>query len=283
MIELSEEAKRLTSTFLAYRNDIDIFTEDEEKDKEFYKVLFKRLVKNDIIINDITPLGNKDAVLRRCHNEPENGRKKIFIVDGDVSIIHGNGIPVMKNLFVLNAYCIENFLFDRDTMIHFIYLNCATKPREVIEKEVDFENWLEQYSEFFIELFIHFSLADYFGKYYTLYNANKYHIATKETFTFCPDLVSQDIESIKSSILETTSESDYLTKYTELKQKWATSLNSLFTIVSGKDYLIPILLIKTQCFKKSNALPSLEELKLSLIQFSNLDRLQELKSRIEAL
>jgi hypothetical protein len=283
MLELSEEAKRLTSTFLAYRNDIDIYTEDQEKDKEFYKVLFKRLLRNDIKINDITPLGSKDSVQRRCEEEPKNGRKKIFIIDGDVSIIHGKDIPKMENLYVLDAYCIENFLFDKETIIHFIYLNCATKPKETISEEVDFENWLHEYSETFIELFIHFALANYFGKYYTLYNANKYHIKTKNGYNFSSDLVIHDIEEIKLSIFETISEAKYAAKHKELREQWTNCLNSLFTVVSGKDYLIPILLTKTQCFKKSQALPTLEEAKLSLVQFCNLDRLYNLKAAIEAL
>ena len=236
-----------------------------------------------IRINDITPLGNKDNVKKRCQEEPDNGRKKIFIIDGDVSIIHGRDIPQMKNLFVLDAYCIENFLFEENSILNFIYLNCATKSIEDISKEVNFTDWLAEYSDMFIELFIHFALANYFGKIYTLYNANKYHVREKKTNTLSPELVQNDIDSIKQSILESVSLEDYDAKHRELREQWTNCLTSLLTIVSGKDYLIPILLIKTQCFKKSNALPSLEEVKLALAQFSNLDRLQKLKTTIEAL
>ena len=283
MLQLSEEAKRLTSTFLTYRNDVDIYTEDEDKDREFYKTLFKRLIKHDIVINDVTPLGNKDTVKSRCADEPENGRKKIFIIDGDVTIIHGKEIPSMKNLFVLDAYCIENFLFDEETLIHFIYLNCATKSKEKIVAELDFENWLKEYSELFIDLFIHFSLANFFGVYFTLYNANKYHLKNKIELLFSKDLVVQDIQKIKGDVLKIVSEAEFLAKHEELKTKWTNCIDSLFTIVSGKDYLIPLLLIKTQCFKKSKSLPTLEEVKMSLVQFSNLDRLKKLKETIEQL
>ena len=176
MLQLSEEAKRLKSTFLAYRNDVDIYTEDEDKDKEFYRVLFRRLIRQDIVINDVTPLGSKDAVKNRCINEPDNSRKKLFIIDGDVTIIHGKDIPVLKNLFVLDAYCIENYLLDEESIIHFIYLNCAIKAKEDISKELDFSTWLQEYSSGFIDLFIHFAIANYFGLKYTLFNAYKYHL-----------------------------------------------------------------------------------------------------------
>lgn len=283
MIKLSSESQRLKSTFLTYRNTVDIFTEDNEKDKEFYRVLFSRLLRNDIIINDVTPLGCKDEVILRCKDEPDNGRKKLFIVDGDVLIIHGEKIPKMDNLFVLDAYCIENFLFDKESIIHFIYLNCATKPKETIEAELGFEEWLATYSEKFIELFIHFALTDYFGGYFTLYNANKYHVHTKDSFVFSKETVTVDIQHLKDEILKTKSEAEYNAKHTELQTKWANSIESLLTIVSGKDYLIPILLMKTNCFKRSKSCSTLEETKFSLAQYSSLERLSSLKVAIEAL
>jgi len=279
MLKLSQEAKRLQSTFLAYRNDIDIFTEDNDKDKEFYNVLFRRLIRNNITINDITPLGSKDEVKKRCLEEPANGRKKIFIIDGDVSIIHGKDLPKMDNLFVLDAYCIENYVFDKESILRFIYLNCASKKIEDIEKEVEFENWLNEYSNKLVDLFIHFAIIDFYGGKYTLFNVHKFH--SKDSFQ--NNLVDQDIEVIKSDILKLTSQSNYEMKLSELRSKWSNCISSLLTIVSGKDYLIPILLFKTKCFKKSKALPTVEETKFLLAQDCNLARLSKLKSTIEAL
>lgn len=283
MLKLSEQAKRLTSTFLTYRNTVDIYTEDEEKDKEFYRVLFKRLLRNDIVINDITPLGSKESVKRRCLEEPNNGRKKIFIIDGDVSIIHGKDIPKIPNLYVLEAYCIENFLLDKDSIVDYIYLNCGTKTKDLIAQEINFDTWLLEYSNSFIELFIHFALANYFDIKFTLYNANKYHMKTKTEYLFVPELVTTDILELKKDILKIITENEYSSKYRELKEQWPADPLNLFTIVSGKDYLIPMLLIKTQFFRKSKSLPTLEEVKIALVQYSNLNRLLTLKTIIEAL
>ena len=44
-LEFSSEQEQVASIFTAYRNDIDIYTEDENKDKPFYKKLFIRLLK----------------------------------------------------------------------------------------------------------------------------------------------------------------------------------------------------------------------------------------------
>jgi hypothetical protein len=279
MLELSEEPKRLVSTFLTYRNDVDIYTEDELKDKEFYKVLFSRLIDNNIKINDITPLGSRKNVINRCKNEPDNGRKKIFIIDADIAIIHGKDFPDLKNLFVIDAYCIENYLFDKEGIINFIYLNCAIKPKEMIEDELKFEDWLNNYANKLVDLFIHFGIIDYFGGKFTLFNANKFH--NKENYF--EEFVDKDIEKLKSDILQLTTKENYELKYKELTTQWTNCITSLLTIVSGRDYLIPILLLKTQYFKKSKALPTIEEVKFILAHNCNLDRLSKLKHAIEAL
>lgn len=279
MLELSDEPKRLVSTFLTYRNEIDIYTEDELKDKEFYKVLFNRLLENKIKINDITPLGGRNNVIKRCENEPDNGRKKIFIIDGDVTIIHGKDIPALKNLFVLDAYCIENFVFDKKSVLNFIYLNCASKPKEEIENELQFDDWLSGYTNKLVDLFIHFAISDFFGGRFTLFNAYKFH--PKDTYS--EDVVEQDIEKLKSEILLLTSKQNYDLKYENLKSQWTSCVTSLLTIVSGKDYLIPILLFKTLHYKKSKAMPTVQETKFMLAQNCDLNRLSKLKEAIEAL
>lgn len=283
MIELSEEPRRLVSTFLNYRNDIDIYTEDELKDKEFYKVLFKRLISSNITLTDITPLGSRSEVIEACKKEPANGRKKIFIIDGDINIVHGNNIPQLENLFVLDAYCIENYLFSEQSAIHFIYLNCGTKGKDVISKELNFQLWLSNYSEKLIELFIHYGIIDFFGGKFTLFNLFKFFTKSGNEKIFSIDLIESDIEKLKKEILKLTSQDKYSEKLSELNKKWIVGIESLITIVSGKDYLIPILLLKTQAFKKSKALPSLEEAKFTLVQDCNLDRLSKLKQAIESL
>lgn len=281
MLRYSDEQRRLLSTFFAYRNDVDIYTEDEEKDKEFYKALFSRLITPEIRINDVTPLGCKEKVIERCINEPRSERKKIFIVDGDIALINGNKIEI-ENLYVLDKYCIENFLIDKDSTCNFVYLNCGTKSKEQIENDLEFENWLSQYAESLIQLFIHFAIVNHFGGKFTLFNANKYHKKIEGSFAFDNSLVLQDIEVLRNDIIVNYGEENYILKLEELNNVWANNIENLLTIVSGKDYLIPILLIKTLQYKSSRSLPSLEEIKINLVQFFDITKLNRLKELIES-
>jgi len=281
MLEYTDESKRLVSTFLAYRNDIDIYTEDEEKDKEFYKVLFSRLIKPEIKINDVTPLGCKDKVIERCKNEPKTDRKKLFIIDGDIALVNGKKVE-LENLFVLDRYCIENFLIDKESTCNFVYLNCGTKSKEELAADIEYENWLNLYSESLIKLFIHFAIMNFYGGKFTLYNANKYHSKSGDRYIFDIALVNQDIEKVKAEIIGNYGEENYAIKYEELNAKWTNNIENLLTIVSGKDYLIPILLIKTQQFKSSKSLPTLEEVKINLVHHFDTNNLRQLKEAIES-
>ncbi|MDO1512070.1 DUF4435 domain-containing protein [Maribacter confluentis] len=281
MLEYADDPKRLVSTFLAYRNDVDIYTEDENKDKEFYKALFSRLITSKIKINDVTPLGSKENVITQCKISSPGKRKKVFIVDGDIALINGEGLE-LENLFVLERYCIENFLIDKSSTCNFVYLNCGTKSKEEIENEIDYEFWLKSYCNILIDLFLHFSLINQVGGKFTLYNANKYHTLKKGDYEFDYKLVEHDISNIRKEILLIVDLEYYEQQLRLLKKKWSNSIESLLTIVSGKDYLIPILLIKMQKFKASKAMPSLEEVKINLVNHFDISNLQSLKEFIEA-
>lgn len=281
MLEYTDESKRLVSTFFAYRNDVDIYTEDQDKDKEFYRVLFSRLLKPEIRINDINPLGSKSQVIDRCANEPKGDRRKIFIIDGDIALIDGNKIE-LENLFVLDKYCIENFLIDPNSTCNFVYLNCGTKSREQLLLDIEFDQWLNNYSESLIQLFIHFAITNHFGGKFTLFNANKYHSVSNGHYVFDRQLVDNDIQDLKNEIISKYGLDNYEEKLVEFNSKWLNNIENLLTIVSGKDYLIPILLIKTQQYKKSKSLPTLEEVKINLVQHFDISKLEKLKNLIEA-
>lgn len=283
MLGFSSQIQRLVSTFMTYRNDIDIYTEDEEKDKEFYRSLLKKLVPTSIRINDVTPLGSKRNVLDRCQKELPNGRKKLFIVDGDINLINEKTVYTLPNLYVHDAYCIENLLIDRESVLKFIYMQCAVKSEEEIEQLVDYENWLSAYSKELINLFLHFAIADLFNLPFTLGNAYQFHKKNGDDFIFDEDATKLEIDKLKRYIIDKVAQSDYERELTRLKATWAFNENNFLKAVSGKDYLFPILLLKAMSFKKSKSKPSLEEMKISLVNFSSLNKFSRLRDVLVAI
>ncbi|PJZ95002.1 DUF4435 domain-containing protein [Leptospira meyeri] len=205
-----------------------------------------------------------------------------YIVDGDIDLVLNNNLT-LKDLFVLDKYCIENYLFDKESVINFIYYSCGTKSKEEIESELNYEQWLNEYTQPFIDLFLHFAIQKYYKSKFTLFNAQKYHKKNKDKYELDTNLIQTEIENIKNEIISEFGLDVYESKYKELSLTWESSHQTLTTIVSGKDYLIPILLKKTISFKKSKALQNLEEVKIILVQFFDTSPLNQLKNKIENL
>lgn len=277
MITYNKETKRLISTFKQYRNDIDIYTEDENKDREFYRVLFQRLLEDtEIRINDITPLGCRNNVIERCKNEPDNGRKKIFIVDGDIYVIYKTSTEKLDNLFILDSYCIENYIIDENSCTQFAYSMIGTEPIDTIKQKIQFNKWVNNLVEPLIDLFIHFSILHEIKGKFTLYNAYKFVVKGEIDF----NLVYKEIETVKSEILEIITFNEYERLRIEREQTWNKTPDSFLRIVSGKDYILPLVQIKIQEIRKLKGLFTCEALKTFLAQFCNLDRLLPLKNTI---
>lgn len=126
--------------FFAYRNEIDIYTEDKKTDKEFYKALLSRLVEGKVKINDITPLGCKANVLKAYDDQLKtSNRKKIFIVDGDLDLIIGTNRKSENNLVVLDSYCIENYIVDERASLELLYYSIGSDDRESLGKKQKFD------------------------------------------------------------------------------------------------------------------------------------------------
>ena len=283
MVQYSLSAKRLYSIFFQYRNDIDIYTEDEEKDREFYRCLFTRLLEGTgITINDVTPLGCKENVINRCLNEPPSKRRKLFIVDGDIELIADANSEEIENLYVLGAYCIENLIIDETSATEFLYMNLGTASKENTKKQLNFDDWLSRVAEALIELFFHFSIVKEIGLNFTLYNANRF-MTNSEEKCIDIDMVKAYVNKLKEEILSIISDQDYNRKLNDRKSRWTISNDTVLTIVSGKDYLLPMLQFRVQNLKKIKGLYSTNAIKLNLAKHCELERLQDLRMTVLAM
>lgn len=279
MLKYNNESRKISSRFKAYRNDINVFTEDEEKDKEFYTLLLKRLLGSQVKINDITPLGCKKNVLKYC-NETALGKKEVYIVDGDIKVINNNHAIAHPNLFILDRYCIENYLLDENSAIKYIYNNSGTHSESNIKIALQYQNWLATYAPSLVCLFIHFAIADCFEIPYSIFAFSKYLVVKKKTISFNEDSLLSDVETVKNAVIEKIGKDKYEKTLKKLELKWEPTTETLLTIVSGKNYLIPLLQLKTQDFKKCKDTQTLEVCKISLVQHFDINNLNRLKDFI---
>src|SRR5690554_1779143 len=126
--------------FFRYKNTVDVFVEDSY-DEEFYKVIINRVFdKTGHKINKLISLGGKSNVIDACKaDQTKRDVKRVYIVDGDLDLINDTNENNLEFLFVLNKYCIENFLIQEEPLIEIIHDNILIE-KDKIKKILSFEN-----------------------------------------------------------------------------------------------------------------------------------------------
>ncbi|ALD22407.1 hypothetical protein AM218_15820 [Hymenobacter sp. DG25A] len=267
--------------FFKSSNDVDIFIEDSN-DEEFYKTLFSRLLSSKKI-SKIISCKCKTELIKACENDQyDRKRKRIYVTDGDLDLIFDNNRKDLKYLHVLSRYCIENFLLEETGIIETLYDNIVL-DKEDIKKQLVFDNWLKGITNPLLELFLHYSIT----------HEHKMGIKTVSTSVggFCKQhrgitvldnkKIEDRIQELRDEIITSLGENIYNESIYEKRQKWPPNIKSLITIVSAKDYILPLLTFR---FKKLKGKESYnlkwESLRIRLAKTCDLDSLDDLKTKI---
>ena len=278
-LEFSIEQKQLTTVFKDYRNDIEIYTEDNDKDKGFYIRLLNRLLENEkITIKDIHPLGSCKDVIKACENDKIE-RKMIYIIDGDIHLQYKakNNIP---NLYTLDAYCIENYIICPNSISNFAHNHGGgVHSYTDVVKKIDFQTTIETTLRPLINLFFHFSILSECNQPFKLTSIDQYMNIKEKRIDIVK--IESEIDKIKKNILSTgTKEVEYDKMLKKRQQKYLTHNNVVLDIVSGKDYLIPFFRNHIKNYLGYEIGLSKEAWKFILAENCNLDRLSGLKEAI---
>lgn len=280
MLYYSKEPAQISGSFLSYRNDILVFTEDEQKDKEFYISLLQRLVSDTVSIKDVIPLGCRKNVIDACSSSTSSKRHEVYIIDSDIDLINDGVEEVHENLFPLPFYCSENILFDEKAIIEIAYLDCGKKTRTEISQNFDFETRVIADFRIIYDLFVHFALCRKASIPYTLHRYEEF-FSTGKSIDDCQNLIRQKINLLKTFLEQNFGVHTYQKKVAEITRKWPFSLYTVSTIISGKNYLIPYAKSIISELSGKSCYHSRESLKLRLSTICDLSRLKSLRDFIQ--
>lgn len=235
-IDRGKEGRQLESVFYEYRNSINIYTEDCDKDKKFYVTLLKRLLSDtNIVINDIHPLGSCNEVVEACKID-KSSNPKLYIIDGDIFNMTSPRAAI-NHLFVLDSYCIENYVIDSDafykTYDELDYIHSKDEIREL----VDYNQMMSEAIVPFMDLFRHFSLSKEF--------LNCYRVKTAACILNQEGIIDVDKVEIEKKVVQRDikqggiDKNTFLSKLEEKEKMFPDNYTNLMKYVSGKNYLIP--------------------------------------------
>jgi|LakMenEpi03Aug12_release.lakeMendotaPanAssembly.Ray.scaffolds.fasta_scaffold86967_5 hypothetical protein len=238
--KLPERAKTSQAVLLRPLQDIDIYVEDV-RSKEFYNVLFGRVLNGVVRFFSVIPLGGRESVEKR--SETDNGlRLSIYFVDGDLDWVAGAHASCVRRLYVHQCYCIENYLLCAQAMKVVIHENSGSMSEDDVHIAL---NWIEFRSrlEHLVPLFIEFAVAHALNTGIPTVSRGYSAVITHVKGSL-PSVdegkVHALIGEIRNSILATCSEPVYERTKRSIIDRVET-LHDKLLIVSGKDFILPLL------------------------------------------
>ncbi|KQN32373.1 hypothetical protein ASE92_17355 [Pedobacter sp. Leaf41] len=262
--------------FFRHKNSIDIFIEDNY-DEEFYKALLSRVFQGSSYqINKLIALGCKENVKNACKaDQTARRQKRIYLVDGDLELITDSNEKGLKHYYVQEKYCVENNLLHKSSIIEILHDHMSV-DKVKIEKQLGFENWLKGLSRPLIELFLNYAICKKIKPTVqtVAFGVGKLCTEVKKVAILDENKVNARIDTIKTEILTEISEEEYNELIYDLRCKWPVSIETLITIVSAKDYLLPLL--EFRFHKLKSVKMKRETLRLRLAKLCNVEELMEL-------
>lgn len=274
----SSKQEQVASLFTAYRNDIDIYTEDNDKDKLFYKKLFSRLLEGTgINVRDVYPLGSSSEVINACSADTDTTRKKIYIVDGDIYLMI-NPKNVIPNLFVLDSYCIENYVIDEEGVCNALCNLYAEKECDDIKNIFQFDALIEEHLSPLMDLFYYFALEKKYTDVFDLKSLGAFYTKNKLNV----EAIENEIRDIKERLLNANiKECDIESDLAQLMIDFPKTPSVFLRVVSGKDYLIHMVACHASNVLRIRAKQTKNVWKYNMVQYCDLSRLASLRNAID--
>ena len=278
-IEFSTEVRQAATVFTQYRNTIDIYTEDKEEDKIFYVSLLTRLLAGtDIHIKDVYPLGCRNTVISCCQKDTDAKRRKLYIVDGDI-YLQFRDKEKYDGLYVLDAYCIENFMICEESLCYLAFRLDGRKPFDEVKQLLNIPQVLNSLVHPLTDLFFYYSIPmELYGQYEILH-IDAYLDDKRENIdnTKIENKIA-DIRSGLKSYGKKDNEIDLLLE--QRKERFPYNLETLLTVVSAKNYIIPYFRHLINKKMEYNIRIPNESWKFNLVDKYEIERLNCLKEEI---
>lgn len=271
--ERSVQAKSAKSVFFEDVNDIDIYIEDKAFGyPKLFSVLFSRLLNEKYKVNKVFPLGGRKAVIDQ-HKEHSSDRPSLYIIDGDLFLLIGDTVNNQNGLYKFPYYCVENILCDQSAILSVMDEEEPVKSLEDLNGLFNYQEWLLNNEDKLFSLFVEHAVS------MTL-NPQEQTVAFKVSdLVLCNKGELSDaklavrIINLKQAVIECTSLEDYESAKNCILTNFELSGLNKLDVISGKDYLFPLLKTRAKSLVKTKV--SDLNFKLRLAKICNLNNINQ--------
>jgi hypothetical protein len=242
MIAYSPDAEPARAHLLKSANTIDVFVEDSAA-QNFYVVLINRMLGKAGRISQVYPLSGRANVLEQCQaDQAYRPRKRLYVIDADHDLLLGRGVPKMKHLFRLSAYCSENLVLSEHAFIS-IAAECApsvTWPDLALQLKL--RTMLDGAVELLLPLFVVYAAIHELGLGIETvsYSVHRLLSVPGDPATLSRSLIDARILSLVRKIRASVAGTRYRKLRDRILRRMATGDPDLSRYISGKTYLLPL-------------------------------------------
>lgn len=136
MIGFSLHARRAIAYLFRPYNDIDVYVEDVVS-RAMYEILLGRALEGKAQVKRVIPLGDRYQVIAAATADTTaDGRRRIYIIDGDLELVLNRAGPAVPRLFRLHVYAAENLVLTETSVSEVAYESLTNTPRKDVETVV---------------------------------------------------------------------------------------------------------------------------------------------------
>lgn len=273
----------LQSVGLFYRDlqEIEVYVEDVDAEA-LYTELLTRATNNKVKIKRVISLAGRDKVVDMCQKYNEEF-PALFIIDGDLDLLHDEREGPFKRLFQHRLYCLENYLFCENASAELLRDHSGKLLKEQAIELLDWNDFIAKITPILLELFKtyavswkaleHDRIATVSRSYHTMCIQQK----KPSRWDLCSIKVQEVIDDINTQVLAVISPE----RYKEIYESVSTAIDSLSSplyAISGKDYLIKAL--REYLALKGASYSCDEGFKFKLARYCDTEPLNELSEAI---
>ena len=215
----------------------------------------KRVAPEGVRIERVFPLAGRPSVISKCAGHDFDSRRALFIVDGDFPFVRGDEERLPPGLVRIPAYCIENLLICPCAAVEILFEGSGKRSRDELEAALGWETWIEEAATPFVDLFVWFAVsnlvdptaptvAEGLGRFLTQakkkapQNVDLVKIAAE-----CAEVRRRLVAAAGKDVVQSAEQG--------VRERIAL-LKRPYDVVSGKDFLLPVLHLHLKCVGKIN-------------------------------
>lgn len=250
--ERSDISKSAKSVFFEDVNDIDIYIEDTATGyAKLYSIIFSRVFEGNYRVGKVFPIGDRRSVIRQHECHCSIGRPSIYIIDGDLFILAGDEVENRPGLFKLPMYCIENLLCDQQAIIDVLDEEEPLATRDKIVDQFDYDGWIANNCELLFQVFIEYSISFKIDPTVPTVSHPVRNLVASGSGDLSGDKVTERMENIRRNSISCVGEDRYIEMRNDMLSRFGEEPKEKLAIVSGKDYLFPLLKMRAKSIVKT--------------------------------